>query len=194
MMPISQLRPADIVVSTTGAGVSGAIRTGTGSSVSHAMIYVGNQFVVEAISAGVVKRTIALALADANLAIALRRRHLTDAQRTAAIQQAERFAAQGLPYDEIGAVGSGAVATGRGRALSSVACAISLIACGYGGARIARNARPQHADKAFFCSELVARVFELAGAPIVDGDPSFVTPRHVRVASSLIYVGHLKDT
>ncbi|MGD8912515.1 MAG: hypothetical protein PVJ68_07220 [Candidatus Thiodiazotropha sp.] len=41
------------------------------------MVYIGNQFVIEAISAGVVKRTLNQALRDATLAIALRRRNLS---------------------------------------------------------------------------------------------------------------------
>jgi len=59
---------------------------------------------------------------------------------------------------------------------------------------VADNARPDNADRAFFCSELVARVFELAGAPLLEGSPSFTTPRHIRVANTLLYIGKLKDT
>lgn len=190
---VNQLRTADIIVSTTGASVSGVIRTGTGSSVSHSMLYIGNQFVVEAIASGVVKRPLAQAIKDATLAIALRRRNTTEAIRNAVVQHAERYSRRGLPYDEIGAAGSG-TATNRGRMLATIGCSLSLLACGAGASAIARNASPGQADQAFFCSELVARVFELAGAPITDSSPSFTTPRHVRVSSALLYVGHLKDT
>jgi uncharacterized protein YycO len=194
--PVNILRPADIIVSTTAANVSGAIRTATGSSVSHAMVYIGNQFVVEAISVGVVKRTLTQALRDATLAIALRRRNLSKEQANSVIKHAEEFVAKKLPYDNLGAVGSG-VATKRGSLLArlaSAACGISLVGCLAGASAIANNARKENADKAFFCSELVARIFELAGAPITGGSPSFTTPRHVRVASNLLYIAHLKDT
>ena len=192
-MAANQLRTADIIVSTTGATVSGAIRAGTGSSVSHSMLYIGNQFVVEAIASGVIKRPLTQAIRDASLAIALRRRNTTPGIRSAVVRQAELYARRGLPYDEIGAAGSG-TATNRGRALAIIACSLSWIACGAGASAVARNASPSQADKAFFCSELIARVFELAGAPITDNSPSFTTPRHVRVSSQLLYVGHLKDT
>jgi uncharacterized protein YycO len=192
-MSVNILRPADIIVSTTDAKVSGAIRTATGSSVSHAMVYIGNQFVVEAISAGVVKRTLTQALRDATLAIALRRRNLSKAQASAVVEHAEGLAAMKLPYDNVGAVGSG-MATKRGSVLASAACSISLVGCLAGKSAIDQNAREEKADQAFFCSELVARIFELAGAPITGGDPSFTTPRHVRVASNLLYIAHLKDT
>lgn len=187
-----QLRAADIIVSTTGAAVSGAIRSGTGSSVSHSMIYIGNAMVVEAIAEGVKRRTLDQALREATLAISLRRRNLTEAQRQAVITHANAYADKNLPYDEVGAFGSG-TATRRGRVLATAGCSLSLLACGAGAAAIARNASPQYADDAFFCSELVARVYELAGAPIVDAEPSFTTPRHVRVATTLMYVSHVKD-
>jgi hypothetical protein len=56
------------------------------------------------------------------------------------------------------------------------------------------NAKPENADNAFFCSELVARCFELAGAPVVEGSPSFTAPRAIRMANTLLYLGKLKDT
>ncbi|CAA6823569.1 MAG: Unknown protein [uncultured Thiotrichaceae bacterium] len=189
----SQLRPADIIVSTTDATVSGAIRTGSGSSVSHSMLYIGNQFVVEAISAGVVKRPLTQAIRDASLAIVVRRRSMTPIIRTAVTDQAERYVSLGLPYDKIGAAGAGTTHR-RGRTLSTIGCILNPLLCSAAATAVARNASPAQADTAFFCSELIARVFELAGAPISNNSPSFTTPRHVRMSSALIYVGHLKDT
>lgn len=55
----STLRPADIIVSTTDAAVSAVIRAGSGSSVSHSMLYIGGGSVVEAVEAGVVRRPLA---------------------------------------------------------------------------------------------------------------------------------------
>lgn len=74
LLSISALRPADIIVSTTDAAVSAMIRAGSGSSVSHSMLYIGGGAIVEAIDAGVVRRPLADALQGAVLAIALRRR------------------------------------------------------------------------------------------------------------------------
>lgn len=71
------LRPADIIVSTTGAAVSGVIRVGTGSPVSHAALYAGNGEVIEAIGQGVVQRGLDKALADDLLAVAYRAPHMT---------------------------------------------------------------------------------------------------------------------
>jgi len=188
---VSALRPGDIIVSTTDAGVSAVIRAGIGSSVSHSMIYTGGGFVVEAVDRGVVRNVLADSLNGAVLAIALRRRNLTEKQRADVVAHATRFANSNLPYDRVGAAGSG-TNTGRGALLASLGCAISLLFCAVGAAEVANNAKPANADRAFFCSELVARVFELAGAPVLEGSPSFTTPRHIRVANTLLYLGKLE--
>jgi hypothetical protein len=65
--------------------------------------------------------------------------------------------------------------------------------CAVATAGVTNNARPDVADRAFFCSELVARVFELAGAPVLEGPPSFTTPRQIRVANTLMNMGKLVD-
>ena len=52
----SALEAGDLIVSTTAARVSRGIRTATSSPVSHAMLYVGNGQVIEAIQEGVVER------------------------------------------------------------------------------------------------------------------------------------------
>jgi uncharacterized protein YycO len=52
-LDISYLMPADILVSTTNAVVSNIIRVGTHSVVSHAMLYIGEGNVIEAVGEGV---------------------------------------------------------------------------------------------------------------------------------------------
>jgi hypothetical protein len=191
LITVNALRPADIIVSTTDAAVSSVIRAGTGSSVSHSMIYVGGGVVVEAIESGVTNRPLSVALEFASLAIALRRRNLTEKQRADVIKYANQFVMR--PYDYVGAAGSG-TSLARGGLLAAFGCGISLRFCGVGTAGVAYNARPEVADRAFFCSELVARVFELAGAPLLEGLPSFTTPRQIRVANTLMIMGTLVDT
>lgn len=196
---ITELRKADVIVSTTGAAVSGVIRFGTGTDVSHTMLYTGYSWVIEAISEGVVERAWSEASAEATLAIALRRRDMTDALRDSVVNHAKSFA--GRPYDVHGAAGAGLTKT-RGAVLSGAISGglsiIPLIGPIFQTGRtvediaIANNARDSNKDKAFFCSELVARSFELAGRPLSDGiTPSFMNPREVRVSSTLMYVGHL---
>jgi len=113
LISLNTLRPADIIVTTTNLAVSAVIRAGTGSSVSHSMLYIGGSLVVEAVGSGVTRRPITDAFDHEVLAIALRRRNLTAKQRSDVVEYATRFAAQNLPYDKVGAAGSGTT-TGRG--------------------------------------------------------------------------------
>ncbi len=182
-IPTSELRAADILVTTGRGFISGGIRTATGTDYSHAILYIGDGKVIEAIDQGVVERDLSLALAEATLAVALRRRFMNDAAQKLVVQMARKFL--GRPYDYVGAAGAG-LAHNRGKA----ACASMPGPCLalYVAAQV--NASPQNRDKKFFCSELAARCYEIAGVPITD-DPSFTTPRTVRVSESLLYVGHL---
>lgn len=196
---ISELRKADIIVSTTGAAVSGVIRFGSGSDVSHSMLYTGNNWVIEAIAEGVKERPWAKASADATLAIALRRREMNDGLRDAVVTNA--FSFRDRPYDAVGAAGAGlykkrgaVIAAGLTAYGCSIIpfCGVVTFARASADAAILNNARDANKDKAFFCSELVARSYELAGVPISDGvKPTFMNPREVRVSSKLIYIGHL---
>src|SRR5690349_23199833 len=66
------LEPADIIVSTTKAAISGVIRIGTTSVVSHAALFAGGGEMIEAIGEGVVRRSIEAGLADDALAVVYR--------------------------------------------------------------------------------------------------------------------------
>ena len=184
---ITDLRKGDIIVSTTGAGISGVIRTGIGADFSHTMLYKGSSIVIEAIADGVVERSWSEASKDAELAIALRRRNMNDALRDEVVKHAESF--KGLKYDAVGAAGAG-VTKRRGGAISAVLFGgLSLVAMHL---TFQDNASEENKDKAFFCSELVARSYQLIGKPLHDGvEPSFLNPREVRMSSKLIYIGHL---
>ena len=191
MLTERDLQPADVICSTTDARISAVIRSATGASVSHCILYIGGSYVIEAIASGVERRPLANALREANLAVVLRRQNLTPAQARSVIAHAERF--RHRPYDALGAAGAG-VHTFRGLALGVVACRVMLPFCPVATAAGINNARPENADNAFFCSELVARCFELAGIPIVEGRATNAAPRHIRVATTLSYVGKLVDT
>jgi uncharacterized protein YycO len=196
---IADLRMADIIVSTTDAGVSRLIRLGIGSDFSHTMLYKGSSCVIEAVESGIMDRQWSEASKNATLAIALRRRNMTEELKKAVIGYALAFKDKKLPYDKIGAMGAGMVKN-RGIGITSAlmigGCSISAVACtsamSQAAGAIRRNASDENKDKAFFCSELVARAYEMAGVPLSDGvSPSYMNPREVRMSSKLIYVGHL---
>lgn len=185
---VASLRVGDIIVSTTNASISGAIRNSMGSDISHAALFTQPNYVIEAIGEGVVEHLYNDAYREATLAIALRRRNMTEQNKSDVVSHARTFA--GLPYDAVGAAGSG-MTTGRGSFLGGAGCYISPFGCIVGGGAIVNNARDANKDEKFFCSELVARAFELAGVPIVGTSATFTNPRDIRVANTLMYVGHL---
>jgi hypothetical protein len=113
---------------------------------------------------------------------------MTDIQRNSVVKNARSFA--GLAYDATGAAGSGMM-NKRGLLLGATGCMLSPVGCAIGEAEILSNASDKNKDKKFFCSELVARAFELAGVPIADGQATYTNPRAIRTSSRLIYVGHL---
>lgn len=186
---ISALRKADIILTTGDHKVSAVIRNAIGSDVSHSMIYLGNQEVIEAVEPVVERHTWEVASAEATLAIALRRRNMDQTARDAVVETALQY--KGKPYDYIGAVGSGMYGDRRGSVLTAAACTVLPIGCAIAQSEITKNASDQNADNKFFCSELVSRAFTAAGYPIVDGRATDTTPAAIRVSSYLMYVGHL---
>lgn len=189
MLTESDLRPADILLSTGDASVSGAIRFGTGSRFSHASLYSGNGEIIEAIGEGVVRQSLDRAMRDDTLVCVYRRIRMSDAQA----QQVLRYASSqvGKPYDEAGAIGAG-VTSGRGIMLSVFAGVLmpitrvgTVIAI---GADLINRWNP---ERSFFCSELVALAFENAGVPLGSGAAS-TTPQDVASAHVLNFVGTLK--
>lgn len=186
---ISHLRKADIILTTGDHKVSEIIRNAIGSDVSHSMIYLGNEEVIEAVENGVERNAWKTSSQEVTLAIALRRRNMDEAARNAVAEAALKY--KGLPYDVAGAIGSGMYGDRRGGVLASMACTVLPIGCAIATSEINRNARDENADSKFFCSELVSRSFTAAGYPIIDGKATNATPATIRVSTSLMYVGHL---
>ncbi len=198
---ISSLRKGDIIVSTGNSNISKAIRIATGSDISHALLYVGNNNVIEALGDGVTKPQLWTDQSrEMTLAIGLTYRGITNEQRDSVVENAKKFI--GLPYDEIGAAGAGmykkrggairAAAVSTGCVISSLTCVLTTGGFSASDVAISSNATDANKDTQFFCSELVARAYELAGIPLVVGRAaSFVNPRQVRMSDKLNYLGHL---
>ena len=147
---VSALQPADIIVSTTKATVSGVIRVGTNSVVSHTALYAGNSEVIEAIGQGVVDRAIDDSLEDDVLAVVYRSPDLPGSMASAIVQYAAGKV--GTPYSVAGAL------------LSS-----DKIACRVAGPR----------PGSFFCSQLVIDSYANGGRPLTGVPAQCVTPNDV---------------
>jgi uncharacterized protein YycO len=175
------LQPADIIVTRASATMSKVIRWGTSSPVSHAMLYVGNDRVVEAIGEGVVERSVFAALDGDNLAVAYRHAGLTGSQAA----QIVKFARSkiGAGYDTLGAASAGMTHPVAGWTVVAVG-GVGLYLVVLAGGRSDR----------FFCSELVLQAYKQAGVPLTSMSPSKSSPERIVEATAtgqLQYVGHL---
>lgn len=176
------LKPADIVVSTTDAAVSGVIRFFTGAPISHAMLYAGSGEAIEAVGEGVRRTALNNALAHGRLAVAYRYKGLPDDAASKVVDYADAQARRHAPYDTPGAIGAGANT-------NKLVCVVALgIAC----PAVAGGALNQ--KDSFFCSELVLEAFQRAGYPISKIPPGSAGPDRILEAYShgvLTYVGHI---
>ena len=185
------LQIGDIILSTTDAASSGLIRFGTGSPVSHAMLYVDQgQQVIEAIGSGVTMRPLADAIAHATLAVAFRSPGLDEAHRQLVADAAVTHV--GEPYDKIGIVRQAKFQIDRHVCdlLSGTAAATCRDYVGYVDLGTPRPGT-------FFCSELVVAAYDAAGAPLTTAPYNWTSPDDLAELAfrdgALAYVGHLKS-
>ncbi len=192
------LKIADIVLSTTPAGVSKAIRLATLSKVSHAMLCIGGDLVVEAIGDGVVQRSIFDAVKEANLAVAYRHPGLTEMQALKVRDFAGRQVGKDYNY--------GALIRQAGVKLPPQAQAVGLagfagfsLGCWITGdvecANMRDKVNPFIKRDEFFCSQLVLAAYEHAGVALTTKKPVWSSPEDIakaRLKGKLLYVGHLK--
>lgn len=166
------LQVGDIILSTTAAWISKAIRGATSAPVSHAMLYIGDELVVEAIGGGVQVRPLADAVRDATVAVAFRFPGLTEDQAL----RAKDFAGRqlGHSYDYWGVV--------------------RQLPFRLAGQLIRVNLGTSDNDS-FFCSELILAAYEAAGIQLTNIRPDRSSPgdlAELRLNHTLDYVGHLK--
>jgi hypothetical protein len=177
----SALAPADIIVSTTNEPISRIIKFGSGfSEVSHAILYVGNDQVIEAIEPKVTERMLGISLGEATLAVVYRHKLMTPASAIIVVGHAKSLI--GTSYDYSGAVGAG---LSHLPAQSILGRILTLSA-----EKGAFN-RPSR----FYCSELVFASYDKAHLPLAAISPHTSRPQEIVSAFEhgvLRYVGHLK--
>ena len=176
---VDAMQAGDIIVSTTRAWVSRAIRLGTLSPVSHVMLYLGGGRVIEAVGSGVREVTVEAALHDAILAVAYRVPNLSATQRERVLSEARQFKDQPYNYPGIVQRGVAIVAPVTGAVVDAIARVLSV-------------PRPQ--AHAVYCSQLVLEAYQRAGITLLAAPASQSTPEGVaRFAQGRLgYVGHLK--
>lgn len=183
------LEVGDIILSTTTATISRAIRRMTSSAVSHSILYIGNGQVVESVGSGVEMKSLQQALSGASVAVAFRKPNLTSNQGL----QIRDFAGQqlGRSYNYWGIVRQA-----RFR-INSQACRLfsdpakrqqceNFVGHVYLGAG---------QNDTFFCSELILAAYRHAGVPLTAQPPHWGSPEdlaNLRLTGMLEYVGHLR--
>lgn len=182
-MSIPVLRPGDIIATSTESKPSGLIQGVTDSPFSHAILYRGNERAVDSTpDRGTVVDSILEKLANAKFAAVFRHKSADPAQCELAAKWASLQA--GLPYDHIGAARVGLHA----------AASIHLTRYGYVAVKPPEDSTSiEDHDLRFFCSELIARAYEIAGAPIIDSPAHLITPGHLLVTNRLVYMGNLTE-
>lgn len=200
LIDASSLAIGDILLSAAPTLQSAAIQLATLAPVSHALLYLGDGRVVEAVGDGVRVRTLDAVVAEESMVVAFRDPRLTPTQAVAARDWA--IGNVGLRYNTVGVLLNAPFVVNRR------VCELPLVpgplrdACVRGFAMVQLGSSR---DDRFFCSQLVLQAYARAGAPLTDADPGWMSPAdvlHLRegdVASlttgrPLRYVGHLKYT
>jgi hypothetical protein len=194
----TDLRPGDIILSSTNGIVSVGIRALTVSPVSHAAIYLGDDQIVEAVGSGIQIRNTTEFMADESTIVAFRHPRLRDEHAQAMRDFARQH--EGKKYNIVGIVLQAPFTLQRQYCELPLVPSLVRDACIRGLAAIqlgaARNDR-------FFCSQFVLEAYQQARLPLTSADPLLVSPADllhmregdvpsVRTEQALVYVGHLK--
>lgn len=169
--------------------------TVTGSNVSHAILYIGQGNVIEAIGEGFVRRPLSVALLEPEeatkrpmgthyFAVAYRAKNVTPAIANQVISSAAPWI--GRSYTVAGAIG--------GRQTPFLDCLVTTISPVLGtAAYLSSHGKLKSSDR-FYCSQLVFEAFRKAGHPIGTQDPNTSNPNNIpqaHGAGTLLYVAHL---
>jgi uncharacterized protein YycO len=194
----ADLRPGDIILTSTSTLRSAGIQLMTFAPVSHAAVYVGNGQVVEAVGPGVQVRSLRRLLEEEVLALALRYPELTALQaqsvRGVALEKV------GRSFNYVG------VAAHMPFAINRRLCELPLLPAAVRDVCLRGLGGLYHlatGNRALFCSQLVLQSYQQAGVPITDADSRLISPADIlhmregdvssfRVNQPLRLVGHLK--
>ncbi len=192
------LEPGDILLTSIATVNSFGIRLGTFSPVSHAVLYLGDGRIAEAVGSGVRARALEDVVGEEQMIVAFRVPGLS----AAGVEKIRGWAqAQvGTRYNTTG------VLLNAPFVLNRRLCELPLIPSAVSHYCISGMAMVQlgaSRDDQFFCSQFVLEAYRQAGLPITEADPRWVSPAdllHMRegdvpsIAATrpLRYVGHLK--
>lgn len=194
------LRPGDIVLSSTHSLVSMGVRLVTVAPVSHAALYLGDGNFVEAVGAGVRLRSTQEYMDGESTIVAFRHPGV-DQSHVAALNEFARLHA-GKKYNTAGIVLQAPFSIGRQYCELPLVPGLVRDFCIRGLAAIQLGAIK---NDRFFCSQFVLEAYRHAKLPLTTADPRLISPADllhmregdvpsVRTEQALQYVGHLKTT
>jgi len=197
-LSLKDLRPGDIVLTSSPGLVSASIQLMTLSPVSHAAIYIGDGQVVEAVRPAVRVRRLDELLAEDFVVLAFRHPELSAQQARNISDYALRKT--GTAFNYLG------VTLHLPFAVTRRVCELPLVPSAVRDACIRALGVLSYlapSESRLFCSQLVLDAFRQAGVPITDADSRLVSPSDilhmregdvssVRIHQRLRYVGHLK--
>lgn len=170
-VPTVALQQADVLVTTSHQSVvSAGIKLGSLSSVSHAALYIGQNFIIDAMGGtGVQERPVQALINSSSAVVAFRHRGMTQSVGQQIVEIARGLVKEKRPYDTAGAL--------LGGGMSQI---------------IGQKASVMQSDSGFYCSELVAHAYVEAGLPIAGVGAEANTPGDLPASADLVYVGHVK--
>ena len=194
----NELRPGDIILTTSPGLVGASIQLVTWSPITHAAIYLGDGRIVEALRPVVRVRRLDELLAEDFVVMALRHPGLSAEQA----QQIRDYGLQkaGTPFNYMG------VTLHVPYSVARRVCELPLVPSPLRDACLRSVGMMNYLasnGSRLFCSQLVLDAYRQAGLPITDADPRLITPSDllhmregdvasVRIHRPLRYVGHLK--
>lgn len=198
MATSADLRPGDILLSSSNGVSSIGIRLITLSPVSHASLYVGDQQVAEAVGEGIRRRSMDAFLQEEAIVVAFRHPSI----QAAHIEKMNGFVQQqvGQKYNFVGVMLQAPFSIER------KVCELPLVPSlvrdfciqGVAAVQLGLGRNDQ-----FFCSQFVLEAYRQAGLPLTAADPRLVSPSDllhmregdvpsIRIHQALQYLGHLK--
>lgn len=178
LLDIRYLKPADILVSTTNALVSTIIRTGTHSVVSHAMLYLGEGKVIEAVGEGVKISELQNNINSHGYKNVTAFRYPSLSSEKAAIVVAYALKKNGKKYDYRGLIGGAENSDPLYVRSNPIALATNpMTMISFGEQMIVRHFAQKGTfndpDK-YFCSELVFEAYERSNVRLIS-DPAYMS-------------------
>ena len=171
MVAASALQPGDILLTSVATLNSFGIRLGTFSPVSHAVLYLGDGRIAEAVGSGVRARNLSDVIAEEQMVVAFRVPGLDEMH--ALQMQAWALRQVGTRYNTTGVLLNAPFVLNRRLCeLPLIPSAVSSF-CVTGMALVQLGASR---DDQFFCSQFVLEAYNQAGLPITGADPRWVSP------------------